>query len=72
MEHADADTLAVLGVETPAGHAVQLEAPAEEAYVPIAQGEQPDTLAVPGLVTVPEYPGAHTEHAATEVRGPVV
>ena len=33
---------------------------------PAGQAEHPPAAAVPGRVTVPVKPGAHTEHAATE------
>ena len=68
-------------VHTPAGHAAQLAAPAAAEKVPAGQSAQPSAPAamkdpaeqaaqpvakgVPGRVTAPEKPGAHTVHSAT-------
>lgn len=59
-----------LGTEEAAGmlskSAVQLAAPALGANELKAQAAQPAAADVPGLVTAPAYPGAHTVQAATE------
>lgn len=51
----------------PARHKIQEDAPARTLYEPAAHVLHPVALVVPGLVTVPVYPGAQTVHAETDV-----
>ena len=60
-QKAHEDALAT-ALKVPSGHCEQEVLPAPEKE-PAGQAEQPDALAVPGLLTTPANPGAHVEHA---------
>ena len=64
---AETEVLAVAApvVVMPAGHAVHVEAPAADAYVPARHAEQPAAQLVPLSDTEPKNPGAHIVQAET-------